>query len=85
MNRFFHRTKRACALLMTVITLASFAVPASAFDDLSEVVNVTDYGTTEVPETPPSDISKEKMKYSKTAGSASIGSASPEKGKPISP
>ena len=53
MNRFFHRTKRACALLMAVITLASFAVPASAFDDLSEVVNVTDYGTTEVPETPP--------------------------------
>ncbi len=58
MNRFFHRTKRACALLLAVITLASFAVPASAFDDLSEVVNVTDYGTTEVPETPPSDISE---------------------------
>lgn len=58
MNRFFHRTKRACALLLAVITLASFAVPASAFDDLSEVVNVTDYGTTETPETPPSDISE---------------------------
>lgn len=58
MNRFFHRTKRACALLLAVITLASFAVPASAFDNLSEVVNVTDYGTTEVPETPPSDISE---------------------------
>ena len=28
---------------------------------------------------------KEKMKYSKTSGSASIGSASSEKGKPISP
>ena len=61
MNRFFHRTKRACALLMAIITLASFAVPASAFDDLSEVVNVTDYGSTEAtdtPETPPSDISE---------------------------
>ena len=58
MNRFFHRTKRACALLLAVITLASFAVPASAFDDLSEVVNVTDYGTTEAPETPPADISE---------------------------
>ncbi len=58
MNRFFHRTKRVCALLMAVITLASFAVPASAFDDLSEVVNVTDYGTTETPEIPPSDISE---------------------------
>ena len=58
MNRFSHRTKRACALLMAVVTLASFAVSASAFDDLSDVVNVTDYGTTETPETPPSDISK---------------------------
>ena len=58
MNRFFQVKKRACALLLAVITLASFAVPASAFDDLSEVVNVTDYGTTEVPETPPSDISE---------------------------
>ena len=58
MNRFFHRTKRACALLLAVITLASFAVPASAFDDLSEVVNVIDYGTTETPETPPADISE---------------------------
>lgn len=33
----------------------------------------------------PKSAVKEKMKYSKTAGSASIGSASSEKGKPISP
>ena len=35
--------------------------------------------------TSPKSAVKEKMKYSKTAGSASIGSASSEKGKPISP
>ena len=34
--------------------------------------------------TSPKSAVKEKMKYSKTAGSASIGSASSEKGKPIS-
>ena len=33
--------------------------------------------------TSPKSAVKEKMKYSKTAGSASIGSASSEKGKPI--
>ena len=35
--------------------------------------------------TSPKSAVKEKMKYSKTAGSTSIGSASSEKGKPISP
>ena len=35
--------------------------------------------------TSPKSAMKEKMKYSKTSGSASIGSASSEKGKPISP
>ena len=35
--------------------------------------------------TSPKSAVKEKMKYSKTAGSASIGSASSEKSKPISP
>lgn len=61
MNRFFHRIKRACALLMAVIILSSFAVPVSAFDDLSEVVNVTDYGnceTSSAPENLPLDISE---------------------------
>ena len=33
----------------------------------------------------PKSAVKEKMKYSRTAGSASIGSASSEKSKPISP
>lgn len=35
--------------------------------------------------TSPKSAVKEKMKYSKMSGSASIGSASSEKGKPISP
>ena len=35
--------------------------------------------------TSPKSAVKEKMKYSKTAGSASIGSASSEKGKPHKP
>lgn len=52
---------------------AEFAMPYSASSAMRSCM------------TSPKSAVKEKMKYSKTAGSASIGSASSEKGKPISP